>query len=96
MESGIVYGLTAALYGEISLDKGGVKQSNFHDYQMLRMDECPEIDTYIINGGDPVGGAGEPSTSVIAPAVTNAIFDATGRRIRNLPIVNHDFSKILV
>ncbi|MGI9549774.1 MAG: molybdopterin cofactor-binding domain-containing protein [Aurantibacter sp.] len=90
MESGIVYGLTAALYGEITIEKGAVVQSNFHDYQMLRMNESPKIETHIINSDNWPGGAGEPSTPGIAPALTNAIFNASGIRIRNLPVKNHD------
>ena len=91
MESGIIYGLTAALYGEISISEGGVEQSNFHDYQMVRMDNAPAIDVEIITSDARIGGAGEPGTPPISPAVTNAIFKATGKRIRNLPIMNHDF-----
>lgn len=90
MESGIVYGLTAALYGDIQVKDGAVVQSNFHDYQMLRMDEAPVIETHIINSGAAWGGAGEPGTPAIAPALTNAIFDATGTRIRQLPVKNYD------
>jgi len=90
MESGIIYGLTAALYGEISIHRGSVAQSNFHDYQMVRMKESPEIETHIINSGESIGGAGEPGTPAIAPALTNAIYDAIGIRIRELPIKNHD------
>jgi isoquinoline 1-oxidoreductase beta subunit len=90
MESGIAYGLTAALYGEISIRDGAVAQSNFHDYRMLRMDEAPDVETYIINGGGSTGGAGEPGTPPIAPAFTNAIFDATGIRIRELPVSKHE------
>ena len=90
MESGIAYGLTAALYGEISISGGAVEQSNFHDYRMLRMDQAPDIETYIINGGGVTGGAGEPGTPPIAPALTNAIFDATGIRIRELPVSKHE------
>lgn len=93
MESGIVYGLTAALYGEISVRGGAVQQSNFHDYQMLRMDESPAIETYIINSGESLGGAGEPGTPAIAPALANAIFDASGIRIRELPVKHHDLSR---
>ncbi len=89
MESGIVYGLTAALYGEISIEDGAVVQSNFHDYQMVRMDESPIIETYIINSDNWPGGGGEPSTPGVAPALANAIYDATGLRIRELPIKNH-------
>ncbi|MBT8301751.1 MAG: molybdopterin-dependent oxidoreductase [Maribacter sp.] len=92
MESGIVYGLTAALYGEITIENGAVMQSNFHDYRMLRMNESPNIETYIINSDNWPGGAGEPSTPGIAPAVANAIFNATGIRIRELPIKNHNLS----
>ncbi|MCJ7467028.1 MAG: molybdopterin-dependent oxidoreductase [Maribacter sp.] len=89
MESGIVYGLTAALYGEITIENGAVVQSNFHDYQMVRMNESPKIETYIIQSDNWPGGGGEPSTPGIAPALSNAIFDATGQRIRELPIKNH-------
>jgi isoquinoline 1-oxidoreductase beta subunit len=93
MESGVVYGMTAALYGEISIRHGAVAESNFHDYPMLRMDKSPDIETYIINSGEALGGAGEPGTPPIAPALANAIFDATGVRIRELPIRHHDLSK---
>jgi isoquinoline 1-oxidoreductase beta subunit len=92
MESGIVYGLTAALYSEISIRRGAVAQSNFHDYPMLRMDEAPAIETHIINSGEKVGGAGEPGTPAIAPALANAIYDATGKRIRELPVRLHDLT----
>ncbi len=90
MESGIAYGMTAALYGEISIRRGAVAQSNFHDYPILRMDAAPEVETHIINSGEALGGAGEPGTPPIAPALTNAIYDAIGIRIRELPIRLHD------
>jgi len=90
MESGIVFGLTAALYGEITIENGAVMQSNFHDYRILRMNESPKIETFIINSDNWPGGAGEPSTPGIEPAVTNAIFNATGIRIRELPVKNHN------
>jgi isoquinoline 1-oxidoreductase beta subunit len=93
MESGIIYGLTAALMGEITIENGAVAQGNFHDFPMMRMNEAPIIETHIINSGNWPGGAGEPSTPVIAPAVTNAIFNATGIRIRKLPIKQHDLSR---
>ena len=90
MESGIVYALSAALYGEIRIENGRVKQSNFHDYSVLRIDEMPVIETVIVNGGGPFGGGGEPGTPPLAPALANAIFDATGMRIRELPVSKHD------
>ncbi|GMQ30169.1 xanthine dehydrogenase family protein molybdopterin-binding subunit [Algoriphagus confluentis] len=90
MESGIIYGLAAAMTGEITIKNGAVVQSNFHDYRVTRMNEAPKIETHIINSGNPPGGAGEPSTPAIAPAVTNAIFAATGVRIRQLPISKTD------
>ncbi len=93
MESGIAYGMTAALYGEISIRHGAVAQSNFHDYPMLRMDKAPVVETHIINSGEPLGGAGEPGTPPIAPALTNAIFNATGIRIRELPVRQHDLKR---
>lgn len=93
MESGIVYGLTAALYSDISIRRGAVAQSNFHDYQMLRMNESPDIETYIVNSGEKIGGAGEPGTPAIAPALVNAIFNATGKRIRELPVKLHDLTR---
>lgn len=86
MESGIIYGLTAALYGDINIDKGAVVQSNFHNYEMLRMSEAPEIEVEIINSGEALGGGGEPGTPPIAPALTNAIYAITGKRIRELPV----------
>jgi isoquinoline 1-oxidoreductase beta subunit len=93
MESGIAYGMTAALYGEISVRHGAVAQSNFHDYPMLRIDKAPAVETYIINSGEALGGAGEPGTPPIAPALTNAIYDATGIRIRELPVRQHDLGQ---
>jgi isoquinoline 1-oxidoreductase beta subunit len=86
MEGGIVYGLTAALYGEITLKEGRVEQQNFYDYKMLRMNEMPKVEVYIVPSTEKHGGVGEPGTPPIAPAVVNAIFAATGKRIRSLPI----------
>lgn len=86
MESAINYGLTAALYGEITFTGGKVDQSNFHDYPILRLSEAPAIHVTIINSGADMGGAGEPGTPPIAPAVANAIYAATGKRVRKLPI----------
>jgi isoquinoline 1-oxidoreductase beta subunit len=92
LESGIIYGLTAALHGEISIENGAVAQSNFDDYKSVRMDEAPLIETYVINSGNDIGGAGEPGTPGIAPALANAVFDATGLRIRQLPLGNFDLN----
>ncbi len=86
MESGIVYGLTAALKGKITIKNGRVEQSNFHDYPMLRIDEMPEVEVHIVPSQAPPGGIGEPGVPPIAPALCNAIFAATGKRVRNLPI----------
>ncbi|MAI79339.1 MAG: isoquinoline 1-oxidoreductase [Deltaproteobacteria bacterium] len=96
IESGIVYGLTAALYGEITIKDGRVEQSNFHDYPALRMSATPEIEVYVINSGHTMGGAGEPSTPGIAPALTNAIAAATGTRIRRLPIAGQSLGGVRV
>jgi isoquinoline 1-oxidoreductase subunit beta len=93
MESGIIFGLTAVLYGEISLDKGRVKQRNFHDYKMLRMNETPVMEVYIADSNEKMGGAGEPGTPPIAPAIANAIFAATGKRVRKLPLTAADLTK---
>ncbi len=92
MESGIIYGLTAALHGDIQIDQGAVVQSNFHDYPMVRMADSPQIDVHIINSGEAMGGAGEPGTPGIAPALTNAIYAATGTRVRQLPVSQYDLT----
>jgi isoquinoline 1-oxidoreductase beta subunit len=86
IEGAIIFGITAALYGEITLKGGRVEQSNFDTYQVLRMNEAPAIEVHIVQSFEPPGGMGEPGTSAIAPAVTNAIFAATGKRLRKLPI----------
>ncbi len=91
MESGVIYGLSAALYGEISIDRGQVVQSNFHDYRAVRMSDAPKIETYIINSMESWGGAGEPGTPGTAPALANAIFAATGTRVRELPVSKYEF-----
>ncbi|HIL62892.1 MAG TPA: xanthine dehydrogenase family protein molybdopterin-binding subunit [Porticoccaceae bacterium] len=94
VESGIIFGLTAAMYGEISIENGRVAQNNFPDYEMVRMATSPEIDVHIVESGEALGGLGEPATPPIAAAVTNAIYILTGQRVRELPIKNHDFSRI--
>lgn len=86
IEGGIVFGLGAALKGEITIRDGRVVQGNFHDYPLLTLAETPEVDVVLVPSGDAAGGVGEPGTPPIAPAVVNAIFAATGRRLRRLPI----------
>lgn len=93
VESGIIFGLTAALYGEITIENGRVAQNNFPDYEMVRMADSPEIDVHIIESGEAMGGLGEPATPPIAAAVTNGLYILTGQRVRELPIRKHDFSK---
>ena len=88
IQSAIMFGITAALHGEITLKDGRVEQTNFHNYQMLRMNEAPAIEVYIVNSAEPPGGMGEAGTSAIVPAVTNAIFAATGKRLRKLPVAD--------
>ncbi|MFC3685402.1 xanthine dehydrogenase family protein molybdopterin-binding subunit [Hydrogenophaga luteola] len=85
IEGAIVYGLTAALYGKISLKDGRVEQGNFHDYPMLRHNEMPKVEVHIVKSTEKPGGIGEPGTPPVAPAVANAIFAATGKRLRSLP-----------
>jgi isoquinoline 1-oxidoreductase beta subunit len=86
VQGAIIFGITAALYGEITLKGGRVEQSNFDTYQMLRINEAPVIEVHIVQSSEPPGGMGEPGTSAIVPAVANAIFAATGKRLRKLPI----------
>ena len=92
MESCIVYGLTAALKGQITIDKGRVEQGNFNDYEMLRFNEMPRVEVHIVPSNEAPGGCGEPGTPPIAPAVCNAIFAATGKPIRRLPIRKEDLT----
>ena len=93
IEGAIVFALTAVLYGEISLQNGRVEQSNFHDYEMLRMSEMPKIESVIVPSGSFWGGVGEAATPPLAPALCNAIFAATGKRIRELPLKNQDLKQ---
>jgi CO/xanthine dehydrogenase Mo-binding subunit len=86
MEGGIIFGLTAALKDEITLEQGRVKQRNFHDYPMMRINEAPKIEVYIVTSTENPTGVGEPGVPPVAPAVANAIFAATGKRVRRLPI----------
>jgi len=86
LQSGIMFGVTAALYGEITLKNGRVEQSNFDNYQILRMNEAPAIEVHIVKSREPPGGMGETGTSAIVPAIANAIFAATGKRLRKMPV----------
>lgn len=92
-EGSIVYALTAALYGEITIKDGRVEQSNFGDYEMLHIDQMPKVEVYPVPTGGFWGGIGEPFTPPVFPAVCNAIFAATGKRLRSLPLKNHDLKK---
>ncbi len=96
MEGAVIFGLSAALYGEITIDHGAVVQQNFPEYDMVRLADSPEIDVNIHESDAPLGGAGEPGIPPVAPAVTNAIFAATRMRIRELPIKNHKVARSAV
>jgi len=86
LESSIIYGLSAVLYGEITLKDGRVRQSNFHDYPVVRMPESPRIEMHLVDSDERPAGIGEPGTALIGPAVANAVFAATGKRLRRLPL----------
>jgi isoquinoline 1-oxidoreductase subunit beta len=90
VQGAIVYALTAALYGEITIKDGAAEQSNFDSYEMLRMADAPRVETVIVPSGGFWGGVGEPPVPPLAPALCNAIFAATGKRVRSLPLKNHD------
>ncbi|MET0293349.1 MAG: molybdopterin cofactor-binding domain-containing protein [Steroidobacteraceae bacterium] len=92
IRGGVLFGLSAALWGEITIENGVVQQKNFDSYRVVRMNEVPEIDIEVIANGDAPGGIGEPTVSVVAPAICNAIYAATGKRIRSLPIAKHGFA----
>ena len=89
IEGAIIYGLSAAKNGEITIDKGAVVQANFPDYEVVRLADCPQIEVHLIESDAPLGGAGEPGLPPLAPAIANAIFAVTGQRIRELPLKNH-------
>jgi isoquinoline 1-oxidoreductase beta subunit len=93
VEGSFVYGLSAALYGEITVKDGRIEQENFNTYQMLKMDEMPKVETVIVASGGFWGGVGEPTIAVAAPAVLNAIYAATGKRVRDLPLKNTSLKK---
>jgi isoquinoline 1-oxidoreductase beta subunit len=86
VQGGIIFGITAALYSEITIKDGRVEQSNFTDYRMLRIHETPPVEVHIVKSTEPPGGIGEPGTAALAPAITNAIHAATGKRLRRLPV----------
>jgi isoquinoline 1-oxidoreductase beta subunit len=86
VQSAVIFGITAALHGKITLKDGRVEQSNFDTYQMLRLNEAPAIEVHIVRSSEPPGGIGEAGTSAIVPAVANAVFAATGKRMRKMPI----------
>jgi isoquinoline 1-oxidoreductase beta subunit len=86
LEGGLIFGLTAALYGEVTIDKGRVQQSNFNDYRMLRIDQAPKIEVHVIKSGEAPGGIGETGVAAGPPALRNAIYAATGVALRRLPI----------
>lgn len=86
LEGGLIFGLTAALYGEITIDRGRVQQSNFNDYRMLRIDQAPKIEVHLIKSGEAPGGIGETGATAGPPALRNAVYAATGVALRRLPI----------
>ena len=88
LQSAIAFGLSAALFGEITIKDGRVEQSNFHDYRVLRMNEMPHVDVHLVTGGEKPTGVGEPGVPPVAPAVANALFGLTGKRVRALPLVS--------
>ena len=93
IESGIVFGLTAALWGEVTLKGGRVQQTNFNNYRLLRNNELPELDIHLVDGVEAPGGIGEAAVPLVAPAICNAIFTATGIRLRELPIGRQKLQK---
>ena len=90
LEGAVGFALTAALYSEITLANGRVQQSNFHDYRMLRIHEMPEVEVHIVESKEPSTGVGEPGVPTVAPALCNALFQLTGKRVRSLPIRAED------
>jgi isoquinoline 1-oxidoreductase subunit beta len=85
IQSSVIFGLSAALWGEITIDKGRVQQNNFHQYRVMRNNEAPQIDIVLVKSSAPPGGIGEPATALVGPAVANAVFAATGKRVRRMP-----------
>jgi len=85
-EGGAIFGASAALFQELTFENGRLRQTNFHSFPMLRMNECPDIETHIVESSEKSGGIGEPGVPCAAPAIANAVFAATGKRVRRLPI----------
>jgi CO/xanthine dehydrogenase Mo-binding subunit len=92
LESAIIFGLSAALWGDVTVKNGRAQQQNFHEYRVLRLNETPEIDIHLVPSDAAPGGIGETGVPPLAPAVCNAIFAATGKRLRSLPICAHDLA----
>ena len=88
-EGSIVFGLTAALWGEVNIENGRVRERNFDSYRMLRMNEMPAIEVFLMDSDEKPGGMGEPAVALVAPALCNAIYAATKKRIRSLPLAKH-------
>ena len=93
IQGAISFGISNALFSKITLKDGRVEQGNFHDYPMLRMSEMPRVEVHILPSTEAPGGIGEPGTPPIAPAVANAIFAATGKRVRDLPLKHNDLRR---
>jgi isoquinoline 1-oxidoreductase beta subunit len=91
MEGGVGFALSAAMYSELTIEQGVVKQTNFHDYRVLRIDEMPKVEVYIVPSRAEPTGVGEPGVPPLAPAVANAIYQLTGERVRRLPFVRYTF-----
>ena len=92
LQGSVVHGLSAIFWGEMIVKEGRIEQSNFHDYRLMRLNEMPKVETVIAPTGGFWGGVGEPAQAPLAGAVANAIFNATGKRVRSLPLKNHGFS----
>jgi isoquinoline 1-oxidoreductase subunit beta len=90
MEGAAIFGMSLAFYGKITAKDGAIEQSNFHDYQMIRMPQVPNIHVEIVENNERPTGVGEPGVPVIAPAIINAIFKATGKRYKNLPLMDYN------
>jgi isoquinoline 1-oxidoreductase beta subunit len=92
VEGSIIFGLSALLWGDIDIQGGRVQQANFDGYRVARINEAPRIDVYVLDSDEAPGGVGEPATALVAPAVCNAIYTATGRRLRSLPLARHQLA----